>query len=100
MKILRYLKAEDLALGPTGSVAELGCTQTVSATKSMPQITLPVFLILGFATPSPRGSCSLVSVSFIKVFTCSVCISNNSLQRIIFQLERQTSPKENEVLVS
>lgn len=42
MKILRYLKAKDLALGLTGSVAELGCTQTVSGTKSTTQITASV----------------------------------------------------------
>lgn len=54
MRTLRYLEAEDLALGLTGSVAEAGCNPNMTGSKSTPQITLPAFAILGFATlPSP-----------------------------------------------
>lgn len=46
MRILRYLEAEGLALGPTGSVAETGCNPNVTGSKAIPQITLPAFVIL------------------------------------------------------
>lgn len=45
MRLLRYLDAEDLALGLTGNMVEAGCTLSLSDTRLTPEITLPAFLM-------------------------------------------------------
>lgn len=66
MRLLRYLDAEDLALGLTGNMVEAGCTLSLSD-RLTPEITLPAFLIKSW-----RFIYSGFSGGSAKVFTFGV----------------------------